>query len=340
MYRACSTWQYEVVGHLVEQRLNGQRLGYMTGDAYEALALGAGERAGGDEGRCWRVLKSHEGHSSFARGLRSGRALAVYVYRDLRDVIDSLMYKRNATFDELLRQGMIHQIMANDRFWRAQPRVLVQRYEVLIDDPVTAVVQLARHLGLGVTRREAMQIADEFSLESNQTRIEALRRRLEEAGIDLDRSAGLQVCDPVTLLHWNHLRPAGSACWDARATPRERAILERVCGTWLRAHGYSLKVGRDDEPVGLWDKLAIHIQGQRDAAHGRVALLLRTAAARLPLAASLVRMLLGMAGSSAEDVVAWPVIESRETADIACSIERFGEGGTAQTLALSPCPGS
>ena len=31
MYRACSTWQYEVVGHLVERHLRGQRLGYLTG---------------------------------------------------------------------------------------------------------------------------------------------------------------------------------------------------------------------------------------------------------------------------------------------------------------------
>ena len=181
------------------------------------------------------MLKSHEGHSSFARALYSGQTLAVYAFRDLRDVIFSLMYKRNATFKELLHQGMIHQILANDRFWRAQPRVLVQRYEELIDDPVTAVVQLARHLGLGVTRREAAEIADEFSLESNQTRIEALRRRLEQAGINLDRSAGLQVCDPVTLLHWNHLRPGGSASWETEATPEERAMLDRICGAWLCA---------------------------------------------------------------------------------------------------------
>ena len=46
MYRACSTWQYEVVGHLVEQRLKGRRLGYVTGDGYS--------RARWEESRCRR----------------------------------------------------------------------------------------------------------------------------------------------------------------------------------------------------------------------------------------------------------------------------------------------
>ena len=37
MYRACSTWQYEVAAHLIEQYLGGQRLGYFTGEQYATL---------------------------------------------------------------------------------------------------------------------------------------------------------------------------------------------------------------------------------------------------------------------------------------------------------------
>ncbi|MGZ3382252.1 MAG: sulfotransferase domain-containing protein, partial [Isosphaeraceae bacterium] len=168
MYRACSTWQYEVVGHLIERHLRGERLGYLTGEAYAARFAPFFRREvhADVERRSWRVLKSHEGHRCFARVLSSGQALAVYAYRDIRDVVFSLMHKRSLAFEDLLRQGMIHQILVNDRFWRAQPRVLIQRYEELVADPVTAVVQLARHLGLGVTRREAAEIADDFSLES------------------------------------------------------------------------------------------------------------------------------------------------------------------------------
>ena len=37
MYRACSTWQYEVVAHLLERRCDGRRLGYLTGEQYARL---------------------------------------------------------------------------------------------------------------------------------------------------------------------------------------------------------------------------------------------------------------------------------------------------------------
>ena len=217
MYRACSTWQYEVVAHLVEQRLQGERLGYLSAESYAAAddpSSRIPERGGRGRGRrVWRALKSHEGGRSFARALRSGRALAVYAFRDLRDVVLSLMRKRAVSFQELLRQGMIHQLLANDAFWRAQPRVLIQRYEDLIVDPVTGVLQIARHLGLALTRGEAVEIADEYSIASNQARINSLLQRLHDAGIDLTNPINRQVCDPTTLLHWNHLGPGGAGSW-------------------------------------------------------------------------------------------------------------------------------
>src|SRR5436305_14912782 len=72
MYRACSTWQYEVAAHLVERHRGGRRLGYLTGDQFEAM-----DDAREDDGR-WMVLKSHEEHGQFARALADGRALAIY----------------------------------------------------------------------------------------------------------------------------------------------------------------------------------------------------------------------------------------------------------------------
>jgi hypothetical protein len=272
----------------------------VTGAAYGKFKRSRINLAAFGEREGWRVLKSHEGHSSFGRALHSGEALAVYAFRDLRHVISSLMYKRQATFDALFRQGMIHQILANDRFWRSQPGVLVQRYEELINDPATAVVQLGRHLGLGVTRREATEIADLFSLESNKTRIEALRRRLERSGIDLQRSTGLLACDPVTLLHWNHLRPAGSASWEAQSTPRERVLLERICGAWLSANRYATATGQSLPESGLQPGLSLELRAACDLAMGRASWFVRSMAARFPEAAEMVKRLLRLPGAHAD----------------------------------------
>ncbi len=180
--------------------------------------------------------------------------------------------------------------------------MLIQRYEELVADPVTAVVQLARHLGLGVTRREACEIADEYSLESNQQRIAALRRRLENAGIDLSSPGNLQVCDPVTLLHWNHLRPGGTGSSQTGLGPSDRALLYRLCGAWLRANGYASEL----EAAALAEKAGhatgVGLRDDLTLAVGRLACWLRRAAGHCPRTAKRVRQLLGMAPTDLQPV--------------------------------------
>jgi hypothetical protein len=305
MYRACSTWQYEVVGHLLEQHLDGQRLGYVTGPNYAKRIRNRSYTPSCSDRKLWRVLKSHEGHRSFAGALAAGKALAVYTLRDLREVVFSLMHKRGVSFQELLRQGMIHQLLTNDRFWKEQPRVLVQRYEQLISDPVTGVVQIARHLGLGVTRREAAEIADEYSLESNRTRIAALCRRLRAAGIDLSDPANLQLCDPTTLLHWNHIGPGHSGTWRNGLSEREQTVLNRVCGLWLEMNGYERRrVGRVD-CVSSRSQFKVLLGIELDMMIGKVAELSRETAMRFPQVACLIKQALGMQICDPGSLNAW-----------------------------------
>ena len=191
--------------------------------------------------------------------MAEGRALAVYAFRDVRDVVFSLMHKRGLTFEQLLRQGMIHQVLANDRFWMRQPNVLVQRYEEILSDPVGGVRTLADHLKIDLEDGEAEHIANEYSLESNKARTEALRRRLEQVGVDLNEAANAQICDSTTLLHWNHVRSGGSGSWYAEATPRQRLILASTLRTLaeraeLPAHprrfGFRSCPGHIHQPAG------------------------------------------------------------------------------------------
>lgn len=238
MYRACSTWQYEVVAQLVERHRGGRRLGYLTGDEYTAL-----NRSEGDPGG-WRVLKSHEEHPDFTTALNEGRAIAIYAFRDLRDVVYSMLHKRGVRFDVFLRQGMIHQILANDRFWSRQPHRITQRYESIIADPVRGVEQLADHLGIALGPGEAEGLAAEYSFEANRRRTRAMAERLKAQGLDLNDPSNFQRWDQQTLLHWNHVRSGRPGDWLDRAKPSERRILDRIGGRWLARHGYE----RDDPP--------------------------------------------------------------------------------------------
>jgi Sulfotransferase domain len=303
MYRACSTWQYEVLAHLVERYSGGTRLGYLTGAQYTALLR---KEAAPDleTTRGPRVLKSHDGDRAFARSLAAGRALAVYAYRDVRDVVFSLMHKRGLSFEQLLRQGMIHQILANDRFWSRCPGVLVQRYEDLLAAPAQGVLELARHVGLDLDQADADRIAAEYSQESNRARTAALRHRLHQAGIDLDSAANAQICDATTLLHWNHMRDPNSS-WRLEATNQHEAILDRLCGRWLIDHGYESTQPGGRLLASRRKRRRVSIQGKVDLAVGRSNHAIRNMSLRFPSAARRLKRLLGMPTDERVGATAW-----------------------------------
>jgi hypothetical protein len=300
MYRACSTWQYDVAALLLERHRGGRRLGYLTGTEYAALD----DREPSGDG--WRVIKSHEGHPRFAQALAEGRALAIYSYRDLRDVVYSMLHKRGVSFAEFTRQGMVHQILANDRFWNQQPLLLIQRYEDLIAQPSAGVAQLAAQLGITLAKGEADEIASEYSLQANRRRAAELGRRLQAEGIDVTNPANAQRYDNHTLLHWNHVRDGRAGGWGEQATPRHRAVLSRLVSPWLVAHGYepddswAASPGQATRPSAVVDRL----RWESNLALGWLRCQSRCASQRHPrLAAALKRAL----GLSTEPVGALPV---------------------------------
>ena len=257
--------------------------------------------------RDWRVFKSHDADRCFSRAIGQGRAVVVYAYRDVRDVVFSLMHKRRLTFEQLLRQGMIHQVLANDRFWTRQPGVLIQRYDRILADPVRAVAELAHRLGIDPADGEAERIAHEYSLASNKARTEALRRRLEQEGVDLKEASNALICDSSTLLHWNHVRDGSSGSWYVELTPAQRIVLGKLCGRWLTARGYaSLPERADpgaDEPPRL--SLRERLRLECDITIGRLSYLVRSTSQRFPRLAATAKGLLGIGGPAQPGAIVW-----------------------------------
>ncbi|NLC57794.1 MAG: sulfotransferase [Armatimonadetes bacterium] len=233
MYRSCSTWQYQVASHLVERYFQGRRLGFRSGDDYAALTR-SGELAE-DE---WAVLKSHEKDRRFAHALAKGRALGLYAYRDVRDVVDSLAFKLRLPVSTVIQQGLVHRVLANDRYWRTRPRMLIQRYRVIVNHPAAAVAEIAVHLGLHLTPDEAAAVAEEYSLEANRRRTAAMKERMEACRLDAADPANHLCFDAQTLLHWNHLRRGDDGGWRTGLEPRHLELVGRLCGTWLIRRGY------------------------------------------------------------------------------------------------------
>ncbi len=174
--------------------------------------------------------------------------------------------------------------------------MLIQRYEAILSDPVGGVRTLADHLKIDLEEGEAEHIANEYSLESNKARTEALRRRLEQVGVDLNDAANAQICDSTTLLHWNHVRNGGSGSWYAEATPRQRLILRRLCGRWLKERNYPLIPAGSDSGVARDTSISLRdrFQIEADLLVGWLNYQVRTASQRFPRLALAVKRMLGI----------------------------------------------
>jgi hypothetical protein len=196
--------------------------------------------------------------------------------------------------------------LANDRFWVGRPGVLVQRYEDLMADPAGGVMELARHLGIALDETEAGRIALLYSPESNRARALALRRRLHEAGVNLESAANAQICDPTTLLHWNHMREGDSPSWRDLAAPRHSAILHRLCGPWLAARGYAVAPQERPEPASSPKALRDLARTEADLILARSTFLIRAVSERFPRLVRVTKRMLGLPTSAPAGAILWP----------------------------------
>jgi hypothetical protein len=251
MYRSGSTWQYAVVSHLIEYHRRGWRLGFVVGEQYQPT---------GD----WRCLKAHEGHAHFAEALRTGRARAVYVYRDLRDVAFSLAHVYRTSFEDIVeRQRYLHLCLANDDYWTRQPGVLAQSYEQLVGNPAGAVTAIAAHLGIPLEDGEALSIAAQHSLAASRQRATVWEQTVRARGIDPGDPAHGLLPEQHTLLHWNHIRDGQVGGWRQQATVAQCVKLALICGPWLKSHGYEPDDSWAVAGLGVVDRLTEEVESLR-----------------------------------------------------------------------------
>jgi hypothetical protein len=149
-----------------------------------------------------------------------------------------------------MREGLVHRILSNDRFWMGRPGVLVQRYEDLVADPAAGVLEIARFLGIALTIDEAEEIAEAHSPEANRRRVEVVRREAEAMGIDPDDPSQTVRHDAKTLFHGNHLRLSRGGGWREALSTEEQALLALLAGSWLIARGYEADLSWAPQELG------------------------------------------------------------------------------------------
>lgn len=253
MRRAGSTVQYQMTAHIVEQAGMGQRVGFVRPAEYPALR----ERLADEPG--WKVFKSHACTPEITAELQAGRAKGVYIYRDIRDVMLSLVRKTSKdgedpdeVFTRLMQAGMIDVLLRDDAQWRSLPNVLISRYEHAIRHLSEEAGRIAAHLDIPLDAATCDAIGAQFSLDKQKARI--------QQG-DFVRQ-NRQRFDAHSMLHPDHIRSGVAGEWRDHFSREQVMWIERQAGDWLRANEYVLSGYRPSTYTRLkakiragWDRL-------------------------------------------------------------------------------------
>ncbi len=158
MQRAGSTLQFQIAAHIAEAAGIGTRHAHIAPQHIPHLLAHR-------HAQPLKVIKTHVFTDQIHEEFRTGHALGLYIYRDLRDVIVSFMHKDALPFDEAWVLRRLEHNLAWFYQWTAQPRLLLSRYETVFNHLPAEVARIAAHLNVPLTPTDCDLIAAQYGLE-------------------------------------------------------------------------------------------------------------------------------------------------------------------------------
>ncbi|MEX0968008.1 MAG: sulfotransferase domain-containing protein [Bacteroidia bacterium] len=240
MIRSGSTWQYNIVGELLESRNRGMRSGF-TGVGKLAELIDSGDEV---------IVKMHEALPAATEDVMAGTGKAIYSHRDLRDVAASLMVRNQKRLDWVIENGHLEKAWNNYRKWTSIPGILIQDYELIIMHPHRAITEISQFLHLDVMEEEVKRLALKYSLKNQKEELEKLKGNVvtfnllrsirTKVGSLLHSTIGKETTKKITpffgrvgtekihektLLHSDHIHKGEIGSWEEVLTPREKEVI-------------------------------------------------------------------------------------------------------------------
>ena len=224
LMRSGSTLQYKLTQTLVEKLDKGCGLGWLPSIQNRDDAF---HRATETDRDSYYIVKIHGYNPDFGDLIMRDRARAIYVYRDMRDVVTSFMSWKKWSFDRVMRDKWIEKVMRDSKNWESLEQIHISQYEVLMQNLEDEVLKIAHHLGLEIGKDLAKEVAEECSIDRQKKQTELMKSKQEKI-------------DSQQILHQNHISSGKSQRWRQELSAAEVAYIEQKSSSWLLSHGYDL----------------------------------------------------------------------------------------------------
>jgi hypothetical protein len=232
MIRSGSTLQYQLTKEIVESDGQGIGVGWMDKDQLRfELQKTTNEKK-------IKVVKCHEYFKEAGDFISSHKAKGIYVYRDLRDILVSLMNKKKQPFGSVFSVDRVNSLIDMDRKWNGIETLYVSKYEEVMSNLAAEIVKIASFLKISVDKSFVTEIEQKHSIENQQKRI--FKFDYTEMGTD----SGDSIYDPDTLLHDNHIHSGKIHQWETELSRFQIALLENIAYEWLIERNYPISKSR------------------------------------------------------------------------------------------------
>lgn len=226
MIRSGSTLQYQLASELIERFSLGERTTYFPPEEHARVLESVPHGLS--------TFKTHSLTEPVALHCQRGGGIALYIYRDLRDVVSSFQQKERVRLEGDVLADFIIDLIRKDLAWRSLPQVHVSRYEDVVFALDSEVIRIGEFLDIPCSSPMAEQIAEDLSYTRQAEGIASADRE------DLVEVNSTNVYHRNTLLHKNHFQGGAAGRYKSDLDPGQCRVIEDQAGAWLAANNYVL----------------------------------------------------------------------------------------------------
>jgi FkbM family methyltransferase len=239
--RSGSTLQFNLAGELVERLGIGKRIKYYKPNEFPEAQESEKEYKG------FKVFKTHVLTDSIKKEFLEGKAVGLYSYRDIRDVIVSLMHKNSVIYSEDDIQQIAEDYMYHYSEWMSVKKYLcMTEYANLYYHLEDEVERVAFFLGQKISKSAKIDIAKFLNIESQKGLLESSKNFTKIGNHKFEKNY---------LLHSNHINNGSVGQWKSQLSKKQLIATEKVSSDWLSSNNYKV----------AWPSLGIFISYSQHA---------------------------------------------------------------------------
>ncbi|MCT8340061.1 FkbM family methyltransferase [Flavobacteriaceae bacterium TK19130] len=224
--RSGSTLQYNLVANIVETANSGKRLPYFNPSEFHKIKKDNSEYSG------LKVIKLHKLTSEIEAEIKSGNALVIHSYRDIRDVIVSSINKKWFNEDSSnVKEATLQYLDDHNQWTQCNGKIISRKYEDFAFNISEEIQVLCDFLDIRLDQKEIESIADSVNLD---------RLKNSQAKIPNNKkeSASNQTFNKDTLLHTNHIHDGSRNQFLNSLSPFNIALIESISFNFLKKYDY------------------------------------------------------------------------------------------------------